>query len=242
MNIIDRFKKDSKFALLVMLAIGLIALILLAIFIHFSLWFWIALILWLLFAVVFYFKWIVIFKITQMLTCSVFVAVVIVSIVFMFLGKGSGAESSKGGSALVKCTSDGSDSPQSIAGWNAKIFSKAIDSSGSDDTMVRSFSISSLDAKSGTGLYYLLEKSDGSVVTGAKGLIEVCDGNNMTSKYDTTRDTTTTPASDGALAVYYYLHGNHRVKTPGTYRIDAYANVDGSWKLVARENAVTFSE
>lgn len=238
-----RINKDNKIVLL-MLCLALIGLIFLLLFSGFSIWFWILSILWILFALIFYFRLFAFISVTITLTWIIFVILLALTITFSIAGRNSahGKKVGPSNAAQVPCTSDGSDSPVQISGWNGRILSKTIDATDDNDTGIRTFSIKNLDAKTGQSLYYRLEKSGGGYVAGAKGLIEVCDSNNMTEKHETTKYTTTTPASQDALAVTYYLHGNKRVTNPGTYRIDAWANIDGDWKLVDRANGVEFTE
>jgi len=150
--------------------------------------------------------------------------------------------STKSSGGLVSCTSTVADSPTTISGYKFAMFAQPVDYSGYADNGTRTFSVKSLDAKTGEDIFFHIEKSDGGYITGVKGLIEVCDSNNMTKKYSSTADSTTVGAGDTAQGSTYYMHGNKKVTLPGTYRVDGYANVDGSWKLVGRISDITVTE
>lgn len=92
----DTQKGVGAVIILFMLALALISLILLVIFIGFTLWFWIALVLWILFTLIFYFRLFSFFTITTASLWIVFSVFLIVSILFMFIGdKPSSTKSSK---------------------------------------------------------------------------------------------------------------------------------------------------
>jgi energy-coupling factor transporter transmembrane protein EcfT len=237
MKLFERVKKDSKFLMLLMLILALIALILFIIFAGFVLWFWILLVLW----IAFFIKFVFLFaKFGFVLFCIGFVILFALSVIFMIVNRKGSTVSVSG---PVPCTSPASASLTTEPGYKISLYSQNVDSSDTSDTGVRTFSIASLNAKTGPDLFYRLEKTDGGMVTGTRGLMEICDANNNESdKYEVTKDATTTPGSDTALAEIYYMHGNKRVNKPGTYRVDAYINVSGTWKLVGRIPEITITD
>lgn len=234
MKCLEKFKKDPKFAMLVLLGIALILMILFVILVGFTLWFWLFLVVW----IAFFFRFKVLFA-ASFLTCVMIFLAFFTLTLSQVISGAVGKSSSSSGSALVPCTSTIADSPTIISGYKATMFAQPVDYSGFADSGVRTFSIKELDAKTGNDIFFRFERSDGSFMPGVKGLIEVCNSDNMTQKYSSTKDSTTTGASDKALAITYFMNGNDKITEPGTYRVDAYANTDGSWKLVGRTLAVT---
>lgn len=106
MKLLERIKKDSKFAILLMLGLAILSLILLLIFVGFSLWFWIMLILWIIFSLIFYFRIIVLFAITQVILWIVFVIFLLLTIIVMFVGDASSSSKSSGSSSTKKLTAE----------------------------------------------------------------------------------------------------------------------------------------
>ncbi len=66
----------------------------LLIFIGFTLWFWILLIIWIVFYLIFFAKIIVLFKITQIIMWISFSVLILITIIFMFVGGASSGKSS----------------------------------------------------------------------------------------------------------------------------------------------------
>ena len=237
-------ESKRKFGVLeiVLLILALITLILAVIKIGFALWLWIFLVLWAVLLLLYFFT-----KIFLKFICLFWIQLIVwivLPIVLVFLDVITTSKTSSAFSAggLVSCTSTSSDSPVTILDYKFAMFAQPVDYSGTADDGTRTFSIKSLDAKTGEDVFFHIEKSDGGFITGAKGLIEVCNSDNKTQKYSTTADSTTTGASSSAEGSTYYMHGNRKVKEPGTYRVDGYANVDGNWKLVGRISGINITE
>jgi len=173
-----------------------------------------------------------------------FIVWIVLPIILVFAGvftsSSTSSVSSSGG--LVSCTSTASDAPTTISNYKFTMFAQPVDYSGTADDGTRTFSIKSLDAKIGEDVFFHIEKSDGGFITGTKGLIEVCNSDNKTQKYSSTADSITDGASSTAEGSTYYMHGNDKVTEPGIYRVDGYANVDGSWKLVGRISDINITE
>lgn len=150
---------------------------------------------------------------------------------------------------LVACTSTASTQPVALAGWKTRLYGAPLQDSSSNadvpDNGARSFSIKALaDKTSPNSLYNRVEHSDGSVITGAKSVMEVCNKDNKAPKYYTTAtDTTSTPASSNTTAQTHFLHGGgYTAGGPGEYRIDAYVYENGKWNFTSRITGVTFTE
>jgi energy-coupling factor transporter transmembrane protein EcfT len=238
-------QKDEKKKLgaleMILLVLALLTLVLIVIKIGFTLWFWIFIILWA--ALLLFWFFTKIFVKFIWLFWLLFIIWIILPITLVYTGVISSSSSSSGSSGgLVSCTSTASDQPTTISGYKATVFAQPVNYSGTADDGTRTFSIKSLDAKTGEDVFFHIEKADGGFITGTKGLIEVCNSNNMTQKYSSTADSITDGASSTALSATYYMHGNDKVTTPGTYRVDGYANVDGTWKLVGRVSNITVTE
>jgi hypothetical protein len=239
MKCYEKFKKDSKFAMLVLLGIALAVLILFAILVGFTIWFWIILLLW----IVFFVRFNILFKLAFMSFILIVIAILVLSIALMVSGsiEKSGSKSSSTG-GLVACTSTLSDAPTTIAGYKATMYAQPVESNTIADNGTRTFSMKALADKTGDDIFYRIEKTDGGFFPGVKGLIEVCNEDNKTEKWETTKDSTTTGASDTATAMIFYMHGNDKMEKPGKYRVDAYTDAGGSWKLVGRISDITITE
>ena len=235
MKLCDRFKKDSKFAMLLLLILVLILMILFAILAGFTLWFWIMLVVF----AAFFYMFRVLFKASFLGTIMIFIVFFVLTITWVVRGAISKNDSSTSSGGLVACTSTASDVPTTIAGYKASMFSQPVSYEGTADTGVRTFSIKELDASTGNDIFFNITRIDGGFITGTKGLIEVCNEDNMTQKYSSTKDSITDGASSTAMGSTYYMHGNDKITVPGTYRVDGYANVDGTWKLVGRISGIT---
>ncbi|MCX6808559.1 MAG: YqaE/Pmp3 family membrane protein [Candidatus Berkelbacteria bacterium] len=158
-------------------------------------------------------------------------------------GASGSLSNSSGRSDLVNCTGTLSSQPVSIPGYKMTLNAAGIDSTSTIDNGTRTFSLSALKSKSGGNDVFFRLATDPSVaMPGVKGLIEVCDANNMTSKMETTKDSSTTPAKDTTTAMIYYMHGGNYPHDTGEYRIDAYANVSGTWVLVGRMTGITITK
>jgi len=238
MKCIEKCKKDSKFAMLILLIAALTVMTLFAILVGFTLWFWIMLVVF----IAFFFKFSVLFKASFITTIAIFVVFFILTIIWIVGGAGNKSVSSGSSGGLVACTSTASDTPTTIPGYKATMYSQGVDSNTIADTGVRTFSMKALEAKTGDDIFYRIEKSDGGFFPGVKGLIEVCNEDNKTEKWETTKYSTTTGASDTATAMIFYMHGNDKMSKPGNYRIDAYTDAGGSWKLVGRISDITITD
>lgn len=86
MDILNRLKKDIKFATLLMLMLGLLLILLFIIFIGLTLWFWISIILWIFFLFIFYLKIFKLFKVTDLIVWISFILIVVLTIIFMITG------------------------------------------------------------------------------------------------------------------------------------------------------------
>jgi hypothetical protein len=143
---------------------------------------------------------------------------------------------------MVDCTSTNSDQPQQLSGWKTSLYSASISiSSISDnvaDNLVRSFSIKSLaDSTSENSVYFHIQKSNDDFITGAKSEIEVCNKNNQTQYYGTTKTADIAAAGKTSNGLYLYLNGRSYMPTKvGDYRVDGYLFVDGVWHLTNRMN------
>ena len=228
-----------------LLVLSLILILLLIIFFRFGLVlnFWLSLVAWLVFGGIYFFwrqsafvLWIIfliVFVFNLMISINIFPGLII--------AKSSTAKSDSG-SALVSCTSTISDQPKSISGYKTIMYAQAMSTNAETDTGTRTFSLSALRGKiTGDDIYYHLSKDPEGPMPGAKGLIEICDANNMTSKWETTKDSSTTPGGENTWGMTYYMHGGNFPHSTGSYRIDAYANVSGSWVLVNRLTGITIN-
>jgi len=234
-------KKKLGVLEIVLLVLAIITLILVVVKIGFALWFWIFVALWIIFILIYFFtKFLANFL---WLFWLVLIIWTIGPITLVYTGAISNSNSKSNQSGgLVSCISTASDTPTAISSYKFTMFAQPVDYSGTADDGTRTFSIKSLDAKTGEDIFFHIEKSNGGFITGTKGLIEVCNSDNKTQKYSTTADSTTTGASSSAEGSTYYMHGNDKVTTPGTYRVDGYANVDGSWKFVGRISNIIITE
>lgn len=152
------------------------------------------------------------------------------------------------GPELVSCTSTTGVQPADYKGWKTRLYSAPLqdDSSNTDvpDNGARSFSIKALaDKTSPNSIYHRAEHADGSMITGAKSVMEVCNNDNKAPKYYTTSTDTSNPASENTTAQIHYLHGGtYTAGGAGTYRIDGYIYVDGAWRLTTRISNVTLTD
>jgi hypothetical protein len=136
---------------------------------------------------------------------------------------------------LVDCTSTISNQPIEIPGYKVTLFASDLDMNSVVDTGTRTFSLEALKKRTGgDDIYYQIEKKDGSYITGLRATMEICDENNKTSQSNSTKYTKNEPADNTATILTQYMHGGYYPHSTGKYRIDAYANIDGDWKLVGR--------
>jgi hypothetical protein len=141
---------------------------------------------------------------------------------------------------LIECTSTANDQPQTISNYKVSLFASDLDLSSYQDTGTRTFSLNALKKKAGgDDIYFQIEKSDGSYITGLRSTIEVCDENNKTSKGNSIKYVVDTPADQTSTSKFKYMHGGFYPHSTGKYRIDAYAEIDGEWKLVGRLADIT---
>ncbi len=144
---------------------------------------------------------------------------------------------------LVECASTTRDQPQTISNYKVSLFASDLDLRSYQDTGTRTFSLSALKKKTGgNDIYFQIEKRDGSYITGLRSTIEVCDENNKTAKSNSIKYVVDTPADKTATSKIKYLHGGFYPHSTGKYRIDAYAEFDGVWKLVGRLADITITD
>ncbi|MFA6963522.1 MAG: hypothetical protein WC227_02290 [Patescibacteria group bacterium] len=237
-------EKGQKSRLTLIIAV-LMLIFLLIIFFRFGfvLSFWITLILWLVYWCVKYFL-----KLSVMISWIILFFIIIFSLlvsinVFPGLKVVKSTSKSTTSATLVKCTSTSSDQPTTIPGYKALMYAQGLNSNSETDTGTRTFSLSALKSKSGgDDIYFNFAKDPEGNIKGVKGMIEVCDSNNMTSRLGTTKDTTATPAGENAWGVIYYMHGGNYPHGTGEYRVDSYANVSGTWVFVGRVTGITITE
>lgn len=231
--------------LLIVLLLVLIFLLIIFFRFGFVLNFWLSLALWLVFGGIYYFwrqtsciLWIifvVVFVFNLMVAINIFPGLKIVK---------SSTGKSGSASSLVSCTSKASDQPQSISGYTSSMYSQTMSGNSIVDNGIRTFSLAELRGKSvGSDIYYRLAKEPQGPMVGIKGLIEVCDNaTNKSLSSGTTKDSTTTPGGENTWGMIYYMHGGNYPHGTGDYRIDAYANVSGSWVLVNRMTGITITD
>lgn len=144
---------------------------------------------------------------------------------------------------LVDCASTVNDQPETALGYKATIFASDLDMNSREDTGTRTFSLSALKKRTGgDDIYFQIEKSDGSYITGLRSAIEVCDENNKTARGNSIKYFTGTPADETTTIIYKYMHGGYYPHSTGKYRIDAYAEIEGQWKLVGRLTDITITD
>lgn len=232
-------KKEKNRWLMIGAVLALVFFVVIIFRFGFGLSFWLTLFSWLV-VICLIFSWRLSLSIIWMVSGVVIVFSLLVSFNIF-----PGLQHSKISSAntLVSCTSTLADQPTTIPDYKATMFAAGIASSSEPQTDTRTFSLSAIKNKTGgDDIYYRIERTDFGHIPGVKGLIEVCDSNNMGLKYNTTADTMTTGASDTATAVTYYMHGGNYPHGTGDYRIDAYANVSGTWVFVGRMTGITITQ
>lgn len=230
--------------MLIVLILAVICLIFAYVQFAFSMWFWIILAFWLVVLAIKFFV-----EMTHVVWIAIALAILgtlLITLNPSLKSKIPGFGNKTDDVVLTDCTSTASDAPIMLDGWKSTIYSAPMkdgSASVSEANNVRTFSYDGIKNKTeANSMYVRVEKNDGSNITGNTIIIEVCDANNKTDQFYTTKSSNQA-AGDNVVASESYLHGGQYLHGAGTYRIDSYVKTtDSKWHLINRLSDITITE
>lgn len=148
------------------------------------------------------------------------------------------------GKVLVDCTATRDTKTEKVEGWNTYLYPANITSPMPDPdkkiALQESYSLSKWANKTETGsVYYRIELATRQdLPRETKKVIEVCDENNKTVQFGSTKDTNITGASEHVQASVGSLASYSTPNKAGNYRVDAFIFTNGKWTLTDRIDSI----
>lgn len=171
----------------------------------------------------------------------------LVGMIWYFVTQKSNDTTDPNANALSDCTSLPDEQPEVPVNWKTSLYAAPLQDASSNDSVpdngVRVFSISGIKSKSDANdIYYRIQRINNGDVAGTKVVLEVCNGENKAVTGITTATTTTSETSSNTAARVTSMHGGLKMpEATGTYRVDAYTYIDGTWHFTNRITAITLS-